>query len=194
MAQFVKNYRKIPKRFRITKENCKGTILHLGGSNKERGLSLNSYIAKNFNITNVDILPGSDIVQDLNKTSWNIKDTYDTVIAPEIIEHVKNPYQFVENCCKLVKPRGRIIISTPNASSLIYFYNPRWCVEDRDGSIVHISCFTMGMIEKLLRLNGFKVTKKFYLNEYLFNPLGKLICDLIPRLRGDMLVVAERVS
>jgi 2-polyprenyl-6-hydroxyphenyl methylase / 3-demethylubiquinone-9 3-methyltransferase len=47
----------------------------------------------------------------------NLKAKYDAVLALEIIEHVEDPAQFVNDCAKLVKPSGIIIFSTLNRTA-----------------------------------------------------------------------------
>jgi len=42
------------------------------------------------------------------------KDTYDMVIASEVIEHIDRLDVFINSCCRLVKPGGHIFISTIN--------------------------------------------------------------------------------
>lgn len=50
---------------------------------------------------------------------WPIEDAqFDSVVAIEVIEHVENHYHFLRECCRVVKPHGRIVISTPNCHSL----------------------------------------------------------------------------
>ena len=66
------------------------------------------------------------------------------VFAFDVIEHVENPLQFLERCKSLVRPDGRIIISTGNTDSIawrlskarywyctipehISFINEKWC-------------------------------------------------------------------
>jgi 2-polyprenyl-6-hydroxyphenyl methylase / 3-demethylubiquinone-9 3-methyltransferase len=49
-----------------------------------------------------------------NKAAEDTKTTFDVVLALEIIEHVKDPVEFVESCAKLVKPGGMLIFSTLN--------------------------------------------------------------------------------
>jgi len=50
----------------------------------------------------------------LNKPAEEIGETFDIVLALEIIEHVADPAHFVESCAKLLKPGGLIIFSTLN--------------------------------------------------------------------------------
>lgn len=49
-----------------------------------------------------------------NKPAEDIKQTFDVVLALEIIEHVKNPTEFVQSISKLVKSDGLVIFSTLN--------------------------------------------------------------------------------
>ena len=53
------------------------------------------------------------------------KETFDIAYAIEVIEHLKNPYDFIQEMFRVVKPGGKIIITTPNvlnlASRLSYF-------------------------------------------------------------------------
>lgn len=45
---------------------------------------------------------------------------YDAVIALEVIEHVAHPDRFVANAAQLLKPGGKLVLSTPNGG---YFNN-----------------------------------------------------------------------
>lgn len=54
---------------------------------------------------------------------------FDAVIAIEIIEHLENPFRFVRECAKLLKPGGLLFLTTPNVeavhSRLIFLYSGR---------------------------------------------------------------------
>ncbi len=51
-----------------------------------------------------------------------VKDnSFDCVIASEIIEHIINPRAFVKELYRVVKPEGRLIITTPYKEVLKYF-------------------------------------------------------------------------
>jgi 2-polyprenyl-6-hydroxyphenyl methylase/3-demethylubiquinone-9 3-methyltransferase len=49
-----------------------------------------------------------------NKAAEDLSETYDVVLALEIIEHVRDPQAFVESCARLLKPGGIVIFSTLN--------------------------------------------------------------------------------
>ncbi len=44
----------------------------------------------------------------------NVKEKFDLIIANELIEHLKNPDQFIKECRYILKKNGEIIITTPN--------------------------------------------------------------------------------
>lgn len=183
-------------RFEKINKLCKGTILHIGSSDLSHDYNLHLYLKKRHEKIYSVGLEKSDFIIDLNKDKWDISGTYDTVLAAEIIEHIQNPTQFLKNCSKLLKKGGRMIVATPNATSLIYLKNPKWCVNyvrkyNEDNS--HIHTFTSGMISYLIEREGIKNIEYEYLNGYIRNPLGYLIAKAIPRLRGDILIWGDKI-
>lgn len=54
---------------------------------------------------------------------------YDAIVAIEIIEHLENPYSFLRQCAKLLKPDGLLFVTTPNVESItsrvIFLYTGR---------------------------------------------------------------------
>ncbi|PIQ77090.1 hypothetical protein COV82_06215 [Candidatus Peregrinibacteria bacterium CG11_big_fil_rev_8_21_14_0_20_46_8] len=100
---------------------------------------------------------------------------FDVVIASEVLEHVPDPRAFLEEMRKKIKPKGIIIITTPNGygwfemESLLYnklklgrvierFLKTRWAPEQpSDETIpmtlrendIHLQHFTMRSLEKL---------------------------------------------
>lgn len=47
-------------------------------------------------------------------------DTFDAVLALEIVEHVQNPAQFIRDCAALVAPGGVLLLSTINRTPMSY--------------------------------------------------------------------------
>lgn len=64
-------------------------------------------------------LSGLDIVYK-NDSAENLKESFDIVLALEVIEHVSDPEEFVRHCARLVKPGGIVIFSTLNRTAKSY--------------------------------------------------------------------------
>ena len=201
MAGIVKNkmnlkYKQDQRRYKKIRGLCRGKVLHLGSSENGEDSNLQDFIKKKFEAYSVD-LRSADYIQNLNEEEWKIPGNFDTIIAPEIMEHVENPTQFIKNCCKLLKKRGRLVLSTPNATSLLYLKNPSWMVNYQGNSHQednsHIHTFTPNMLRLLMSKSGFKYISKEYLNCFIFNPLAYFIAELFPRLRGDILIWGDKI-
>src|SRR5689334_19215196 len=44
---------------------------------------------------------------------------FDAISALEILEHIENPRNFIRQCRKLLKPGGKLFLTTPNIDSLM---------------------------------------------------------------------------
>lgn len=147
---------------------------------------------ENKKIFSMDLKEDSDFKIDLNKPK-DIMKRFDTIIAGEIIEHLKSQMDFLEYCKLLLKENGKIIITTPNAIGLQYIMNPAWCVhcEEYRG---HSQTFTMPMLKKIIEEIGFKIIHEEYVNSFwVFNPLEYLSL-IFKRLRPDLLIVGEKIK
>lgn len=50
--------------------------------------------------------------------------TFDLIFAFDIIEHLKSPVVFLEQCRRLLTPKGQLLITTPNIQSLERMLKP----------------------------------------------------------------------
>jgi 2-polyprenyl-3-methyl-5-hydroxy-6-metoxy-1,4-benzoquinol methylase len=46
--------------------------------------------------------------------------SFDGITSIEVVEHLENPYHFLRECARILKPGGVLIVSTPNPD---HFYN-----------------------------------------------------------------------
>jgi 2-polyprenyl-3-methyl-5-hydroxy-6-metoxy-1,4-benzoquinol methylase len=85
-------------------------------------------VSKTFNdveLSGVDLVeyPNNNIFkfvkQNFNESFNNLKNSYDIVLAIEVIEHLENPRHFLRELAKILVKDGRLIISTPNPYSYL---------------------------------------------------------------------------
>jgi len=84
--------------------------------------------------------------------------TFDSVFALNVIEHVQDDALALSNCKKLLKPGGTLLILVPAFQQL---YN------SLDRELFHFRRYTSTTLEEKIKQSGFTVSKSFY-----FNALG----------------------
>jgi len=79
------------------------------------------------------------------------RDCYDVISGLDIIEHFQKEeaLRFLDGCYSALKPKGRLILQTPNADS-------PWGGAIRYGDFTHEVCFTPDSIIRLMQLCGFR--------------------------------------
>jgi 2-polyprenyl-3-methyl-5-hydroxy-6-metoxy-1,4-benzoquinol methylase len=81
---------------------------------------------------------------------------FDLIVLFELIEHITNPKQLLQECHRILKKNGVVLINTPNASSwTASFMREKWggfSLRDMGG---HISFFSAQSITKLAKQTGF---------------------------------------
>ena len=101
-------------------DNPKGKkILELGTG---PGELLKFLTKKGANVTGLDIAPNKKLLQegysikkhDLNTGIPSEKNSFDVVIALEVLEHLFNPYEMMDEIQRVLKKGGSAIISMPN--------------------------------------------------------------------------------
>lgn len=109
---------------------------------------------------------------------FKIQEKYDLIFAGEIIEHIYNPDGLISCCLNALKPKGYLVITTPNLAciynrfflafgwtpgnyspSLRYFTgNPFFSENNEFGLIAdHKSVFTWKALYELLKIYGFQI-------------------------------------
>ena len=121
------------------------------------------YVAENFRLS--EQIPF--FAADLNDHfSAGREGVFDIVFASEIIEHLENPRHFARQCFKLLKPGGKVILSTPNvdtAPSVARFLRSghyQWFDEENYRDDGHITPLSQGQIDKCFTEAGFAINWK----------------------------------
>jgi len=110
----------------------------------------------------------------INIFEWNKSDKFDSIVAIDVLEHIKDDSQMVKRLGALLKSRGRLIIHVP--SKYRNLFGIKRINFDIEGHVR--PGYTMNEIEKLASAAGLKVVKKGYTYsslETLANDLSYLI-------------------
>jgi len=132
----------------------------------------------------------ADLNFDLDKNP-NLEKKFDCIIAGEVVEHLKSPINFISFCKRHLKKRGRIILTTPNATGLQYLLDPGWCVYYKNYR-GHTQAFTLEMLKRILEDQEFKIIYCGYINAFWINNPLQCFSFIIKRLRPDLIVVADK--
>ena len=84
-------------------------------------------------------------------------DQFDAVILSHVIEHVPEPVVLLKECRRILKPGGKLMISTPNTGSMghkLFKNNWRGLEPPR-----HICIFNRSNLERAARDAGFEIAK-----------------------------------
>ncbi len=74
-------------------------------------------------------------------------ESFDVVFSKSVIEHFREPDNFMKEVCRVLKPGGRVITMTPDWQSQMYiFYN----------DYTHVHPYTVEGLTRLLKVYGFK--------------------------------------
>ena len=94
--------------------------------------------------------------------------SFDYIVSIEGIEHIENQYLFLRECNRILRPEGKIFLTTPNTSSLEnrlgflltgFHDNPPLPIRsDRENIFMeHINLIPFHRLEVYLRLAGFRI-------------------------------------
>jgi 2-polyprenyl-3-methyl-5-hydroxy-6-metoxy-1,4-benzoquinol methylase len=154
---------------------CRGKILEIGSG---IGNLSSFFVRDNFQITLSDINEeyikhlqekfndtGKHNIMPLDlgtctfsKENAGILHKFDTVVFFNVLEHIENDHEAVENCKHLLRPGGTIVILVPA-------YQFLYCRLDR--GLGHYRRYTAKQLFKLANATGLTIRKTFY-----FNALG----------------------
>jgi SAM-dependent methyltransferase len=153
----------------------------------------------------LDLTKGDDLEKPLKQKS----NTADLIIALEVIEHLFDTDLFLSEIYRVLKPKGFLILSTPNLASLsnrvrLFFGGyPKYLEYSRTGA-GHIHLYTPRVLRTQIlnfQFSIIKFTSPNFLCPYItktwFPVFLKEFCmtlgDLFPSLGSHLLIVAKKL-
>jgi 2-polyprenyl-3-methyl-5-hydroxy-6-metoxy-1,4-benzoquinol methylase len=108
----------------------------------------------------------SDLENGLNESVLKGSAKFDRVLLFDTLEHLRNPERLLADCHAALAPRGRLIVSVPNAVNItvrLMFLLGRFEYAER-GILdwAHVRMFTRSSICRLLGKHGYRITAKYY--------------------------------
>jgi len=147
---------------------------------------------------------------------WPFQDAFfELVFAGEVIEHVYDTERFLQECRRVLKPGGRLILTTPNLAAwysrvaLLFGYQPFWsevALHSNPGKLGgggegepsgHIRVMTTRALKQLVASQGFAIEHVFGSAQVevvprLARPLERFLARF-PSLAGNVGLVARRL-
>ena len=153
--------------------------------------------------------------EDYNHTTSYPSSFFDVIIAGEVIEHVYNTDNFLEEIYRTLKPKGYLIISTPNLASwwdriyLLFGLQPHstevssksrvfgreiiYKIHHTENEEVpgHLRVFTKEALKSMLRYYKFKIVKDIPTHVHNF-AINRWITRFLPPFSQNTLLVAQK--
>jgi len=93
-----------------------------------------------------------------------LDESFDTIVAGELIEHLENPGLFLEACRRRLTEAGRLVLTTPNAFGPLY-----WLTYASSGGRAanpeHTCWFDGQTLSELLRRSGYRVERTHHVDD-----------------------------
>jgi SAM-dependent methyltransferase len=113
------------------------------------------YLSQNFTEHELEVLNIDMVHPEFNKTYKKLLNSFDTVFALNVLEHIEDDLTAINNCKLLLKKNGRLIILVPSYEAL---YNKL------DYNLMHYKRYNKLTLSKLFKENGFKIEHSQYFN------------------------------
>lgn len=154
--------------YNVISPHCKGSILEIGSGigniskffiydNKKIVLSdlRNNYCELLTEKFKNPILKIDLVNPNFDKEYKTLFQTFDSVFALNVIEHIENDILAISNCKKLLKEGGNLIILVPAY---------QWLFNNFDYELEHYRRYSRKALKKIIKNNNLKVEKLFFFN------------------------------
>jgi 2-polyprenyl-3-methyl-5-hydroxy-6-metoxy-1,4-benzoquinol methylase len=148
---------------------CKGNILEIGSGignisqffiAEDRQFTL-SDLRKNYCSILSDKFPSNRVIQinlieeKFEETYSDYLETFDSIFALNVVEHIQDDQLAIQNCKKLLKPKGILIVLVP---AYQFLYN------ELDKSLDHFRRYNRASLNAIIHKNNLTLVKSFHFN------------------------------
>ena len=165
-------------------------------------------VTENFKLCNKD----SFVTINFNtQFSKYLNETFDAIVAVEIIEHLENPRNFIRECRKLLSPGGVLLISSPNLDSpvskafFVRYGTYKWFLDKDYETEGHILPVSQWLLKKCIYEAGLTVCKDYSYGDtykslnkwWAMRILSKLISIVSlcqKRLEGEIYILVSKLE
>lgn len=142
----------------------------------------------------------------IDRTGFDIQETFPFISALEIIEHMVDTDAFIEECRTHLEDNGYLIVSTPNINSLrnrvkipLGFYPSGMEYRTIDHHVrLYNSATLKSHIEehgfRFIRMTGVNFLPKKFLRNNLIRRVDQLLSDLFPSFCGNIIALFKAES
>ena len=119
---------------------------------------------------------------------------FDCVLMSHVIEHLYDPIKNLRLCFDVLKSGGKLIIVTPNSSSLGHtLFGRHWLHLDQPR---HLQIFNVLNLQSMAEKAGFKIYDSFTINRDPINLFGSSMRfkNNIPHEMGDKFTAIEKIA
>lgn len=92
-----------------------------------------------------------------------LAERFDVITAGEILEHLDNPGQFLQNMRRHLKDDGILVLTTPNVFFGLHFLESLFASPYRRWNPEHVAWYCYFTLENLLKRNGMRVEQCYWL-------------------------------
>jgi len=154
----------------LTRREKPGKVLDIGCAD---GSLVSQFIGQGWcafgiDINYVNVLSTNDkgvfgVVGLLEEPLPYLTDSFDLVLAKEVIEHIIDTRFFVEETFRILRPGGLFVLSTPNLASLsnrlrlLFGKYPGWMDYELGNGAGHVRYYTLPILRNQLTSTGFQI-------------------------------------
>jgi 2-polyprenyl-3-methyl-5-hydroxy-6-metoxy-1,4-benzoquinol methylase len=128
-----------------------------------------------------------------NAETARLKERFDVITAGDLIEHLDNPGLFLANMKRHLKPKGLLIINTPNIYAINLTLRGILMLGKVGQFYEHSMGFNEQLLEELFRRHGFQIIRTEYFNyneKGIRNLMLRSFSKPVRRWRENILIVA----